>query len=67
MECGINVPSLDLLIKISNALEIESYELFQTAHLKDRKIILKEIKTILSRQSDENIRLFYKILTDIAD
>ena len=67
VECGINFPSLDLLSKISKVLDVEPSMLFQTAYLKDRKTLLNEIRAILTNQTDEKIRLFYKILLDISD
>ena len=67
VECGINFPSLDLLNNIANTLEVEPSVLFQTNHLKDRKTLLSEIKAILNKQTDEKIKLFYRILQDIVD
>lgn len=66
IECGKNDPSIDLITRISNALELELHLFFQTEHLKDKKALIKEINEVLEASPDENVRLFYKILMDIS-
>ena len=65
IECGKNVPSIDLITRISDALGLELHLFFQTSHLKDKNTLIKEINDALKVQSESNVRLFYKILTDI--
>lgn len=67
IECGSNFPSLELLNKISATLEVEPNVLFNTTHLKDKKTLIKEINTILEKESLESTRSFYKILIGITD
>lgn len=62
IECGSNVPSLDLLFNISLALDVEPAILFSTIHLKSKDILISEINTILKEVDLENLRTFYKIL-----
>ena len=66
IECGVNFPSLDLLNKIAVLLNIEPSLLFQTGHLKDKTDIIKEINEILDNCNEKDLRLFYKILTDVT-
>ena len=66
IECGVNFPSLDLLNKIAVLLNIEPSLLFQTGHLKDKTDIIKEINEILDNCNEKDLRLFYKILTDVS-
>ena len=67
IECGSNFPSLELLNKIAIELDIEPSILFMTNHLKDKNTLLKEINTILKKESLENIRSFYKILIGLVN
>lgn len=65
IECGVNFLSLDLLSKIATILEIEPYLLFQTIHLREKSVLIKEINAVLESQSEANVRIFYKVLMDI--
>lgn len=65
IECGVNFPSLDLLSKIATILEIEPYLSFQTIHLREKSVLIKEINAVLESQSEANVRIFYKVLMDI--
>ncbi|MBS4760833.1 MAG: helix-turn-helix transcriptional regulator [Clostridium sp.] len=65
VECGKNAPSFELLNRISAALQIELSLLFDTLHLKTKKELINEIDNILERESEENIKTFYKIIVHL--
>ena len=66
IECGINYPSIELLNKISHALNTETYMLFQNTHNRPKNEIIKDINRILKTTNEEKIRTFYKVLLDIV-
>ena len=66
VECGINLPSIDLLNKIASALNTEPYALFQTLHNRQKSELVKDINLILKTAPEEKIRTFYKVLLDIV-
>ncbi len=66
IECGKNVPSIDLITRISSVLGIELQMFFQTSHLKSKDSLIKEINKILDKETEEKVRLYYKILMDIS-
>ena len=66
IECGKNVPSIDLITRISSVLGIELQMFFQTSHLKSKDSLIKEINKILDNETEEKVRLYYKILMDIS-
>ncbi len=65
VECGKNAPSFELLNRICAALQIELSLLFDTLHLKTKKELINEIDNILERESEENIKTFYKIIVHL--
>ncbi len=66
IECGVNFPSLDLLCKIADVLKVEPFVLFQTMHLKNKSELIYAINNILESQPEEKLRIFYRLLIDIA-
>ena len=66
IECGKNVPSIDLITRISSVLGIELQMFFQTSHLKSKDSLIKESNKILDNETEEKVRLYYKILMDIS-
>src|SRR4030066_2241722 len=62
MERGTENPTLDMLIKLSNALEVEMWEMFDFGHVASQKELKQAIQNF-SRTTDEHIlRLALKIL-----
>lgn len=47
-------------------LGIELQMFFQTSHLKSKDSLIKEINKILDNETEEKVRLYYKILMDIS-
>lgn len=67
VECSRTQPSLNLLNKISQVLEIDILELFKIQHdevqcFKNKKELIDEINLILDKTDTRKIKLFYKIL-----
>ena len=55
-----------LITRISSVLGIELQMFFQTSHLKSKDSLIKEINKILDNETEEKVRLYYKILMDIS-
>ncbi len=72
VECSRTQPSLNLLNKISQVLEIDILELFNIKHLENQRFrnkeeLIDEINLILADSDLSKIRLFYKILKNIVE
>ena len=65
IECGKNSLSLNLLYKICNTLDIEPYRLFDTTLSKSKAELIEEITTLLSNDSEEKVRTYYKLLMNL--
>jgi len=53
MERGTENPTLDMLIKIAGALEVELWELFEYKHKTNAKELREILKGILAEVKDE--------------
>ena len=66
IECGKENPTLDMLIKLADALEVEMWEMFDFGH----EVNLKELREVMSRllkeSDEENLRLAVKILRAVV-
>lgn len=66
MERGTENPTLDMLIKISDALAVEMWEIFDFGH----ELGLKEMKEIMNKllkeSEEEKLRLAIKILRAVV-
>ena len=61
IETGSSFTSIENIAKIANALEVNISELFSFEHKKDKKDLIKEINTILTR-NPQKVEDFYKIV-----
>ncbi len=66
IECGKENPTLDMLIKLSNALEIEMWEIFDFGHEANIKELRDAMSRLLKDTGEEKIRLAVKILRAVA-
>jgi len=67
IERGLENPSFRHLAKIARALGVELSELFQFHHLEpSREKLLKDINQLLSRMSDSQLQLAYRLLKAIV-
>lgn len=62
IETGRNLPSAELLEKYAKVFEIDEAELLNIEHIKTKEQLLIEIKNMLSKISDNDIVIIYKIL-----
>ena len=72
VECSRTQPSLNLLNKISQVLEIDILEIFKVESqniecFKNKEELIDEINLILSDTNFHKVRLFYKILKTIVE
>ena len=65
IENGFCFTTFETLQKISTALNISIYELFNFEHKKAKSILVTEINKMLNEMSENNIELVYKIVTAI--
>ncbi len=66
MERGTENPTLDMFIKLSNALEVEMWEMFDFGHVTSKKELKQAIQNF-SRTADEPaLRLALKILRAVS-
>ena len=66
IERGLENPSFRHLAKIARALGVELSELFQFQHLEpSRERLIKEINKMLTKMSDSQLQLTYRLLKDI--
>lgn len=65
LENGKNLPSCPILISLANIFNIDIRILTDYEYLDNNKNIDKSIDLLLKSASDEQKRLFYKILTAI--
>ncbi len=67
IECAKVQPSLNLIKKITEILNIEIDYFFKINHLNSKEFLIKSINKTLMGMPDEKIRLFYKILESIKN
>lgn len=62
IEIGKSFPYMETLESIVKALEVELKDLFDFAHLEDGPIEIEQIAKLLEGQSQDKLRLIYKIV-----
>lgn len=66
LECGRENPTLDVLVRLSEALDIELSEMFKIEHEEDNKEVLKKkIERIIFQGDDEKLKMAFKLLKAI--
>jgi transcriptional regulator with XRE-family HTH domain len=66
MERGTENPTLDMLIKLSNALEVEMWEMFDFGHVAGRKELKDAIQNFIITADEPTLRLDLKILRAVV-
>ena len=62
IERGTDNPTFDMLVKLSNALEIEMWELFDFGHERSQKELMESLNKLLKGLDEEKLRLAVKVL-----
>lgn len=66
MERGTENPTLDMLIKLSNALEVEMWEMFDFGHVANHKELKESIQSFVKNSNESTLRLALKILRAVV-
>ena len=66
MERGTENPTLDMFIKLANALEIEMWEMFDFGHVVSHKELRGAIQNITKTANEPTLRLALKVLMAVA-
>ncbi|MBI4685621.1 MAG: helix-turn-helix transcriptional regulator [Nitrospirae bacterium] len=66
MERGTENPTLDMLIKLSNALEVEMWEMFDFGHVANQKELKDAIQAFSKFADEPALRLALKIIRAVS-
>jgi len=66
IECGRENPTLDMLIKLADALEVEIWEMFDFGHVKSHKELKNSLQSILKTADEPTLRLALKVIRAIS-
>lgn len=66
IETGRSFPKADLIEKFAKALDVNYTDLFRTEHLNERKQIIKQLNKYISKSTDEELKLVYKIVKEVV-
>lgn len=66
IECGKENPTLDMLIKLSQALEVEMWEMFDFGHVVSHREVKELIKNFSKSADETALRLALKIIRGIS-
>jgi transcriptional regulator with XRE-family HTH domain len=66
MERGTENPTLDMFIKLANALEIEPWEMFDFGHVVSHKELRGAIQNITKTADEPTLRLALKVLRAVT-
>ena len=66
MERGTENPTLDMLIKLSNALEVEMWEMFDFGHIAEKKTLKESLQNFLKTADESTLRLALKIIRAVS-
>ncbi len=62
IECGRENPTLDMFIKLSNALEVEMLEMFDFRHVVSHKELKEAVQNISKTADEPTLSLALKVL-----
>jgi len=66
MERGTENPTLDMLIKLSRALEVEMWEMFDFGHVLSGKELKETFQTLAKTADEPTLRLALKVIRALA-
>jgi len=66
IECGKENPTLDMLIKLADAIKVEMWEIFDFGYEVNIKELRETMNRLLKESDEEKIRLAVKILRAVV-
>ncbi len=66
MERGTENPTLDMLIKLTGALDVEMWEMFDFGHVLSRKELKETFQTLAKSADEPTLRLALKVIRAVA-
>ena len=66
IECGKENPTLDMLIKLSHALEVEMCEMFDFGHVVSPKELKESLQAFAKTSDESTLRLAVKIIRAVS-
>lgn len=66
IECGKENPTLDMLIKLAHALEVELWEMFDFGHIVSDKEAKVKLLNLVKSTDPEKLRLALKIIRAVS-
>lgn len=66
MERGTENPTLDMFIKLADALEVEIWEMFNYGHVKTHKELKEALQNIIKTADEPTLRLALKVIKAIS-
>src|SRR4030066_711898 len=66
IECGKENPTLDMLIKLSNALEVEMWEMFDFGHVAGRRDLKDSLQRFIKTTDEATLRLALKLIRAVS-
>jgi transcriptional regulator with XRE-family HTH domain len=67
MERGTENPTLDMFIKLANALEVEMWEMFDAGHVVSRKELKGAIQNIARTADEPTLRIALIIIRELGN
>jgi len=66
IERGTENPTLDMLIKLSNALDVEMWEIFDFGHIKSHKELKGYFQSLAKTTDEPTLRLALKVIRALS-
>lgn len=66
IERGTENPTLDMLIKLASALEVEMWEMFDFGHVKGQKDLKETLQTFIKTADEPTLSLALKVIRAIS-
>lgn len=66
IECGRENPTLDMLIKLASALDVEIWEMFDVGHVQHHKELKESLQSFVKTTDEPTLRLALKVIRAIS-
>lgn len=67
IECGKTSPSLSLVVKASKIFGIKVADMFNENYFPNKTKLIKEITEILENSTEDEVKIFYKIILNLKN